>query len=61
MKEPEPSIAARCILLRTQSKRGIRLHPDDQKFVEKIWKKYNEWYRATEKDVFEAAKPFGYV
>ena len=59
MNEPSPEDMERCFKLRCQSKQGIRLHPDDQKFVERIFKKYQEWYSSTERDVFEATKPFG--
>ena len=59
MKKPNPQDAARCVDLRCQSKRGIRLHPDDSRFCDKMYLEFEDWYRKTEKTVFEKTKPFG--
>lgn len=59
MKQPSPEDAARCMELRCQGKRGIRLHPDDQKFVECMFRNYEDWYAATQQEVFERTRPFG--
>ena len=48
-----------CFDLRCQTKRGIRLHPDDGKFVEKMFNDFPEWYEPTQDDVFNATVPFG--
>jgi acyl-coenzyme A synthetase/AMP-(fatty) acid ligase len=58
MKTPLPETQEEVIRLRCMSKQG-RLHPDDQKFLENIWKEYPEWYATTDKIVFEMTKPFG--
>ena len=60
-KQPSPVDAERCIAIRCQSKRGIRLHPDDLEFCEKMWHEFEAWYGKTEKLIFEKTKPFGSV
>jgi len=59
MKTPPPSEAARCLELRKQAKRGMRLHPDDQSFVEQMYRKYSGWYSSTEREIFIETAPFG--
>ena len=57
-KQPTPDDATRCFRLRCQSKNGIRLHPDDSKFCEEMFRKYPNWYRETEVQVFDATNPW---
>jgi len=57
---PMPELL-RCFNLRCNAKRGFRLHPDDEDFCKWMWEKYPAWYKATERDVFEATKPYGAV
>jgi len=51
----------KCFRLRCQSKTGVRLHSDDMFFIELMYIQYPEWYESTDKDVFNATKPFGGV
>jgi len=59
MKQPPTKDTERCLTLRCQSKRGVRLHPEDKVFVERMYSEYPEWYEATEKTVFVRTAPFG--
>jgi len=59
MKAPSAADAARCIELRVQSKQGRTLSKEDQKFVEKMFKKYPEWYSDINREVFIRSAPFG--
>jgi hypothetical protein len=59
MKEPTHQEKEKCMKIRCAGKRGQYIHPDDLKFLEKIYKKYPKWTKATEREVFERTKPFG--
>jgi len=61
MKKPNDQDAQRCLDLRCRGKRGEYLRPDDIKFLEKMYRQYPDWAAETQKDVFEATKPFGAV
>jgi hypothetical protein len=56
---PSYADAERCIELRKMSKQGQRLTEEESSFCEKIWEQYNDWYKKTEKRIFEETKPFG--
>ena len=56
---PDSIDAARCIELRCQSKRGVRLHPDDQAFCERMFREFPDWYGKTEPRIFDLTVPFG--
>jgi len=58
-KQPNPQDAERCIELRKQSKRGVRLHPGDQTFCKQMFQAYPAWYVNTEERVFNETAPFG--
>jgi len=59
MKEPDSVERERCMTLRCRSKRGEHLSDEDYAFCTEMWKKYQEWYKATEVDVFNRTVPFG--
>jgi len=59
MKEPSAKEAEKCLELRCQSKRGIRHHPENSAFIERMFDEYSEWYSATEKVVLARTAPFG--
>lgn len=61
MREPPSEDAQRCIRLRKGCKAGKieRLHPDDARFIEKMFKNYPDWYAATERRVRDETLPFG--
>lgn len=59
MKEPTGDEKSRCLDLRKRSKKGEHLSPEDMKFCAKMFKQYEEWYAATEKNVFNETVPFG--
>ena len=59
MKEPSIEDADRCFKLRCQTKQGIRLHPDDSKFIQKMYNDYPEWYSSISREVFNATLPYG--
>lgn len=61
MKKPNNDDAKRCLDLRCQAKQGIRPHPEDTEFCEKMYRLYPEWYESLESVVFEKTKPFGSV
>jgi len=61
MERPKDSDASRCIGLRKQSKRGIRLHSDDLAFCEQMFRAYPDWYINTEERVFNETVPFGSI
>lgn len=58
---PYPSIgdAERCMRIRKESKRGAGCCSEDRDFCERMLKKYPDWYRATQQEVFEDTVPFG--
>jgi len=58
-KEPSAADAERCLRLRKQSKQGVRLHPDDMDFLEKMWWEYRDWYGRMSSRVYLETKPFG--
>jgi len=60
-KQPSPADAERCIAIRCRCKQGEYIHPDDHKFVEKMFRNFPGWYSKTEKLIFEKTKPFGSV
>lgn len=47
--------------LRCKGKRGDRLHPDEQKMVERAYKENPERYSGMENDVVRATLPFGAI
>ena len=59
MKEPNYEDAKRCLEIRKHSKSGGRFIPEDMKFCEMMNKKYPEWYKNTEREVFYTTRPFG--
>lgn len=56
---PPHEDAKRCFDLRCRSKRGEHISIRDMKFINQMFEKYPAWYHRTERDVFEATKPFG--
>lgn len=56
---PAPDEAEYCIELRKKSKRGVRLHADDRAFVDRMYRDFPEWYRATERRIFVETAPYG--
>jgi len=58
---PRPPLpdAERCLRLRIESKRGTEYRSEDMAFCERMLKKYPDWYRETQQEVFEKSKPFG--
>ena len=59
MNMPSKEDAEKCFYIRKQSKLGIRLHPDDQSFCERMFREFPEWYRSVNSAVFEETAPFG--
>lgn len=59
--KPTPEEQTRVFDLRCQAKKGYRLHPDDQMFLETMCFTYLEWYSSTEDAVREATKPYGAI
>ena len=53
------NLAERCIEYRKRSKRGERLLREESRFCEKMLKMYPDWYKETEKRVFNETVPFG--
>lgn len=48
MNKPSQEDGERCIALRVRSKRGEHLGVYDQRFVDRMWHEYPEWYAVTE-------------
>jgi len=59
VKKPSPEDQARCIEIRCRAKRGEHLSKEDILWNEKIWRKYNEWYKSKERYIFKKTLPFG--
>lgn len=59
MAMPSEDAMETCLNLRYKAKLGLRLHPDDQAFIEKMFKDYPDWYKSVGKQVFERTRPFG--
>jgi hypothetical protein len=58
---PPPYEAEKCFAIRCRSKMGEYVSREDHVFCEQMWKKYPNWYKTTEKDIFNATIPFGSV
>jgi hypothetical protein len=58
---PYPSVAdaERCLRIRKESKRGAEYRSEDMAFCERMLKKYPDWYKATQQEVFDDTVPFG--
>lgn len=59
MKTPSEDESKRCLQIRKRSKRGEYVSPDDNRFCEKMYIKYPEWYEKTEDKVFNDTVPVG--
>ena len=59
MKEPTPEDARKCLEIRKRGKRGGYTHPAENKFCEKMFNKYPEWYKITCDEVFNDTVPVG--
>ena len=57
--KPDWKDQERCLELRCQAKRGVRLQPEEMKFLEKLCFKYPEWYGSLNQEIFNRTKPFG--
>lgn len=57
MKIPSLADQARSMDIRIRSKCGENITTEEREWNIKIYKKYQEWYSATEKEVFERTKP----
>ena len=60
-KPPSYDDAQRCLKIRRASKSGQYVHPDDIGFCDKMLRKYPEWYKSKNEEIFEATAPFGSV
>lgn len=52
-------IRERCFKLRCKSKRGERMHEDENAFLVDCWHRWPKEYAEMSESVFEATKPFG--
>jgi len=53
------NVAEACIAIRKRAKRGERLLPEESRFCEQMAKQFPDWYKETEKRVFNETVPFG--
>jgi len=59
-KEPPYDEAEKCMKIRIRSKSGTGVESiEEVNFCMEMFKKYPNWYKRTERDVFNAAVPFG--
>ena len=59
MNEPSNADMKRCLDIRRAAKRGNYTSKEDSIFIQKIWKKYPEWYKSTERTIHADTLPFG--
>jgi len=59
MKKPTQGEQERSLEIRKRGKRGEHIPFADQRFNQGIFRKFPEWYRASESIVFNATVPFG--
>jgi len=59
MKTPNEDESKKCLTIRKRDKRGEYVSPEDNRFCEKIYNKYTEWYVKTQDEVFNDTVPFG--
>lgn len=58
-KKPDAAAASRCMDIRKRSKRGFPVDDGEIEFCAGLLKKFPDWYRNTEREVFNATVPFG--
>lgn len=54
-----PDIRRKLFDVRCRSKSGGTLSEEDRALISKCWARWPDEYRAMEREVFEATKPFG--
>ena len=59
MNNPSENDIAKCLYYRRESKKGAPYSAEGQAFCEYMLKTYPEWYKQSEKQVFEDTLPFG--
>ena len=59
MKKPSPEEQERSLSIRKRGKRDEYISSTDSRFTEVIFRKYPEWYEASEAIVFNETVPFG--
>jgi len=59
MLKPPPEEQERCMAIRKRGKRGEYVSSTDNRFNMMIFRKYPEWYEASEAIVFNETVPFG--